>query len=71
MSKRITLETYDKVKATAYDTIKFSVPFEWLEKITVDEYNMTVDEFLHEYTWDDSERIGDKAQEQNVYTLES
>lgn len=53
----VTLETYKE---------KFNVPFEWLEQITVDEYNFTVDEFLSEYTWDDAARIKDKAKEEGV-----
>lgn len=40
--------------------IKFEVPADWLEK-QVSEYDMTLDEFMNEYTSDESSEIYARA----------
>jgi len=49
------------------DSTTFTVPFEWLEDITVDEYNQTVEDFLESYTWDDSWSVRERAIREGVF----
>lgn len=48
------------------DTVVFRVPFDWLEKKTLEWFEWGVDVFLTEYTFDQSETIYDLAKRENV-----
>lgn len=63
--KTVTLTTYDKLSLTS-DSHEFSVPESWLEKILL-AVNETVEDFLSNYTWDDSQAIKDLAISDKVY----
>lgn len=64
---RVQLTTYYKGKSLKRDSTTFTVPCEWLEKHTKEEYNQELNEFLDSYTYDDSEIIKELAKKDNVF----
>lgn len=70
MTAKTTLNTYYKGKNIhdKPDCVEFNVPTKWLSEFTQAEYNTTLDEFLSEYTYDDSELIMNKAKEEKVFS---
>jgi hypothetical protein len=63
--QRVHLTTYYRgTHPNGFDSSKFSVPKTWLQAYLKDQ---SIDDFLLEYTYDDSERIREKAIEDNVF----
>lgn len=72
----ITLATYPdmfldndcKVENENYDNEfrEFTVPLGWAVEWMQSECNQTLDEFLNEYTWDETIQMYDDARHQNV-----
>jgi hypothetical protein len=62
----------DYLELTTYDNNPekewkfFKVPYQWAEKVIKNDFGMTTEEFLNEYTWDDSELIYFQAIDENV-----
>ncbi|MBU3173309.1 hypothetical protein [Clostridium estertheticum] len=66
----IEITTYANIQNCTIDPgKKFSVPFEWLEAFVIDEFDWTVEEFLNEYTWDNSETVLEKAKKDGVIKI--
>lgn len=66
---RIVLDTYAKDDDSSLDHVSFSVPLPWLARIVRDEFNMSVDDFLADYIWDDGELIMSWADADNVLEM--
>ncbi|MDK2600601.1 hypothetical protein QO179_24210 [Bacillus stercoris] len=57
---------YDNSDPNSSDTIIFKVPYNWLEKEVRDWYDRSVQDFLLDYTHDDSELILKYALKEDV-----
>jgi site-specific DNA-methyltransferase (adenine-specific) len=51
----------EKVELNTYNNQKFIVPKYWADEITVMSFDCTIDEFIKNYTWDDSSIIYNQA----------
>lgn len=67
----ITLETYGTYEENGDIQREkwFDVPRAWLEVQVLDEYD-TLEEFLNDYTWDNTEFLYERALEDGVVTNE-
>lgn len=61
----VLLRTYCNTSEST-DSVDFGVPKRWLEKV-LEEDNTTIEKFLNEYTWDNSELIKTRAIAEKVY----
>lgn len=62
----------DYLELTTYDNDPgkewkyFKVPYQWAEKVIKEDFEMTIEDFLNEYIWDDSEQIYFQAENEGV-----
>lgn len=63
--------SYDADEEDSMDLVGFRVPFAWLEKEARDWFNLSIPEFLEEYTYDTTEPLYAKAKRDGVIINEN